>query len=195
MNPLSCLSTVRRTRCFVLKAQYVKNVIVPGEGIEPARRPSCSSFRRTAGWARRVHHPAVLRDRQPGVALDPGIPAQRSGVGPDRSSALCRDPLRVVRDRLKTANPVVADRVRERSCVCSSLSYPVPYWAGFRIETLEALVHLLMLAHEGCYPSLDVVGASHLLLFGVDHDRPLLVPLFLKCEAPAFARGFHGDQW
>lgn len=168
----SCLPF--RTRCFVLKAQYVKNVFVPGEGLEP----SYSSL-----WARRDHH-----FRQPGVALDPGIPALRSGVGPDRSSSLCRDPLRVS-GALKAANPVVSDRVRERSCVCSSLSYPVPYWAGFHIETLEALVHLLMLAHEGCYPSLDVVGASHSLLIGVDHDRPVL-----KCEAPAFARGFHGDQ-
>ena len=145
-NPLSCLSTLQRTRSFVLKAQYVKNVFVPGEGFEP----SCSSL-----WARRVHH-----FRQPGVALDPGIPAPRSGVGPDRCSALCRDPLRVS-GALKAANPVVSDRVRERSCVCSSLSYPVPYWAGLLIETLEALVHLLMLTHKGCYPSLDVVVALH----------------------------------
>jgi hypothetical protein len=145
-NPLSCLSTLQRTRSFVLKAQYVKNVFVPGEGFEP----SCSSL-----WARRVHH-----FRQPGVALDPGIHAPRSGVGPDRSSALCRDSLRVSGAQI-TANPVVSDRVRERSCVCSSLSVPVLGWAGLLIETLEALVHLGMLPHAGCYPSLDVVGSLH----------------------------------
>jgi len=39
---------------------------------------------------------------------------------------------------LKTANPVVADRVRERSCVCSSLLEAVLGWAGFLFETLEA---------------------------------------------------------
>ena len=55
----------------------------------------------------------------PGVQPFAGIPSRISGV-------------------LKTANPVVADRVRERSCVCSSLSDPVLCWAGFLIETLEA---------------------------------------------------------
>lgn len=114
----SCLSTVWRTRCFVLKAQYVKNFI----SIRGSLR----------------HGPVFVRI---GVQPFAGIPF-------------------AYRVR-KTANPVVSDRVRERSCVGSSLSYPVPYWAGFHIETLEALVHLLMLTHKGCYPSLDGVVALH----------------------------------
>lgn len=68
---------------------------------------------------------------------------------------------RRVSGALKAANPVVADRVRERSCVCNTLSYPVPYGAGLLIETLEVLVHLSMLPHAGWYPSLDVVGSLH----------------------------------
>jgi hypothetical protein len=126
----SCSSTVRRTRSFVLKAQYVKNVFVPF--------PSG----------------------------DPCFPAP---VLPRSGSAWCRDPLRMRWDRLKTANPVVADRVRERSCVCSPLPCPVLGCAGSLEEILEAWFHRSMLPHAGCAPSLDGVWSMGLDPVGVLH--------------------------
>lgn len=81
-NSPSCLPF--RARCFVLKAQYVKNVLVPGEGFEP----SCSSL-----WARRIH-----QFRQPGIPS--GDPcASRSGChpgGPSGGSPVQGSPSRIV---------------------------------------------------------------------------------------------------
>lgn len=64
----------------------------------------------------------------------------------------------------KSSEPGLADRVRERSCVCSSLPCPVLDWAGFLVEALEAWGHGVMLLHAACYPSLDVVAILHVLL-------------------------------
>jgi hypothetical protein len=93
-----------------------------------------------------------------------------------------------VRCKRATKNPVLRTGLVNVDAGTSAVSVPA-CGAGLLIGSLEALVHLLMLVHAGCYPSLDVVGPFHFLLIGVDQDRHLL-----KCEAPAFARGFHGDR-
>lgn len=136
-GPSPCLSVVRTRssallRTLVLKAQYVKNVFVPGEGLEP----SCSSL-----WARRDTYSA-----NPACSSDPGIPAFRYRVHAAQEFSPLQGSPRVS-GALKAANPVLWDRVRERSCVCSSLPVPVLGWAGFLVETLEARVHRGMYAH------------------------------------------------
>lgn len=73
----SCSSTVRRTRSFVLKAQYVKNVFVPGEGSEPAYRQAGLPAPRYGRGA--ITHPEAsgppTRHALLAVPHDPGIPA------------------------------------------------------------------------------------------------------------------------
>mgnify|MGYP000935749612 CR=1 FL=1 len=90
-----------RARCFVLKAQYVKNVSVPGEGFEP----SCSSL-----WARRDH-----QFRQPGSAWSGDLrrPAH-AGLQP---AAEVPFPDRY---RSEAANPALSGRVRCGGCVVTS---------------------------------------------------------------------------
>ena len=90
-----------RARCFVLKAQYVKNVSVPGEGFEP----SCSSL-----WARRDH-----QFRQPGSAWSGDLrrPAH-AGLQP---AAEVPFPDRY---RSEAANPALSGRVRCGGCVVTA---------------------------------------------------------------------------
>jgi hypothetical protein len=162
----SCSSTVRRTRSFVLKAQYVKNVFVPGEGSGPAYR---QAGLRTPRYGRgAIIHPEASGPPTR-CALRSGDPCFPTPVLPRSGSAWCRDPLRTRWDRLKTANPVVSDRVRERSCVCSPLPCPVLGCAGSLEEILEAWFHRSMLPHAGCAPSLDRVWSMGLDPVGVLH--------------------------
>lgn len=119
----SCLSAVQRTRSFVLKAQYEKNVFVPGEGLEP----SYSSL-----WARRDHQfrqPGIFSWRPPMIRGSPPRCCQR--VQPVRESPC-------VRCKPATKNPVLRTGLVNHDAWASAVSVPA-YGAGFLIETLEAL--------------------------------------------------------
>jgi hypothetical protein len=67
----SCLSTSQRTRSFVLKAQYVKNVFVPGEGFEPSgtiRGSPPRSCERVQPVRGSPSHASQAGNKKPGLA-------------------------------------------------------------------------------------------------------------------------------
>lgn len=145
-GPSSCLSF--RTRCFVLKAQYVKNVQYRVKG-SPLQRPRYgrSAFTNSAN--------GIFFQRIP------AIPVHRNCI-------LGRDPSHQFIHREKE-NPVVADRVRVELCLRMSLPKSVLVWAELLVKALEAWVlgQVGVLAHAyGRDPSLDVVCSFHSSLLG-----------------------------